>query len=326
MSKILITGATGYIGGKAAFYFLRKGDTVCVLVRDRSRLNPEIQQNCEVIIGDVNHPESLQNLSKDIDTVIHSAGRLGTWGVSYQQMYETNAQGVRNLIEACYRHASPRFIHLSAGGVTGPLDTPFVDESYPPCPYTDYEKSKWEGEQIALRLAAERDLNLSVIRPTFTYGPDDPHKFSLFKAVQKGRFAFIGDGNSTIHPVYIDDLLQGIDLAISSTIKQRAIIVGGPRPVTKRELVQTIAQKLGVAEPNMMIPTSFATVVALMCETAAKMLRLSPPLTRSRVIMMSRNWGYSISLAKELLGFQPRFDLNQGVANTVASYRSLGWL
>lgn len=326
MAKTLITGATGYIGSKLANYYLRKGDEVRLLVRDIARLSKKLNQNCQVIIGDLIRPTTLVHAVRDVDHVIHSAGLLGHWGTSYKQMYEVNVTGAVNLVNACVQAGARRIIHLSAGGVTGPLGSEPADESYKPAPVTYYERTKWKGEQRILGLAERNGLNLLVVRPTFTYGPGDPHKLNLFRAVQRGRFAFIGGKSSTVHPVYIDDLINGIDLALESNIRHFSFIIGGEAPVTKKDLIQSIAEALGVATPSIVLPVFVANCVGILCELSATVFRVNPPLTRSRVLALSRDWGYSINLAKKTFGYQPQTNLKEGIKKTVEWYRTQGWL
>jgi dihydroflavonol-4-reductase len=324
--KLLITGATGFIGGKLAEHYLRLGAPVRLLVRVPKRLDPHLKDSCEIALGDLTRPETLTEALAGVEEVIHSAGLLGRWGMPYHQLLEANAVGVENLVRAACQEGVSRFIHLSAGGVTGPLGTTPADETYSPQPRTDYERSKWEGERRALEMAACENLNLLVIRPTFTYGPGDPHKLDLFRAVLKGRFVFIGNGLSTVHPVYIDDVVRGIDLALKSDLQGTTVIIAGRRPVTKRELIWGIADVLGVQRPRRKIPVGLAVPAAHLCELAATVLRFQPPLTQSRVLALSHNWGYNCEKAALLLGYQPQMDLAQGLQETVAWYRERGWL
>lgn len=325
-SKLLITGATGYIGGKLAESYAQSGTQIRLLVRNPDKLSARLRDSCEVVVGDLTSPETLTPVISEIDNVINAAGLLGHWGLSYQQLYESNVQGVENLIRAVFKAGVARFIHLSAGGVTGPVGRDAADETYPPAPFTDYERTKWEGEKRALEISTSNNWNLLVVRPTFTYGPGDPHKLGLFEAVKKGSFAFIGTGLSTVHPVYIDDLVKGIDLALRSNQRNTSIIIGGERPVTKQELIWGIADALGVKRPKIRLPVWIGNVLARGCELSARILNVEPPLTRSRVMMLNRNWGYSIARARELLGYCPRVELSEGLAKTVAWYREHGWL
>ena len=144
----------------------------------------------------------------------------------------------------------------------------------------------------------ERKLPITVARPTFTYGVDDPHKLPLFRSIRKRRFIFIGNGNSTNHPVYIDDLIEGIMLLLERRPVGDVFIIGGPRPVTKMELVNIIGEELGVKTDFLHLPRWIADPAALSMLYLAKIIGFDPLLTPSRVSMMADNWGYSIHKAK----------------------------
>ena len=326
MNRLLITGATGFIGQKLTRYYQDSAWSLRLLVRDPNRISAGLKSFGDIHQGDLTKLDTLSEAVKGVDAIIHSAGLLGQWGLPYRQLFEVNVGGVENLVRAAAAAGVKRFVHLSAGGVTGPLKAKFVDESYSPAPRTDYERSKWHGEQLALKLSKELNLNLIVVRPTFTYGPGDPHKIKLFQAIKKGQFFFIGDGISTIHPVFVDDLMAGIDLALQSDIRAETIIIGGDRAVSKRELIWSIAAALGSGMPEMQIPNWLGEALAKGCEWAADIIGFSPPLTQSRVLMLSRNWGYSIEKARKLLGYNPKMDLREGLRLTVQWYREQGWL
>jgi len=172
----------------------------------------------------------------------------------------------------------------------------------------------------------ELGIPASVVRPTFTYGPGDPHKIALFRAVKRGRYAFIGDGESVNHPVYLDDVIHGLLLALEQARDGEVYIVGGPRPVTKRELVCTIADALGVRRPFLRIPRWVATPAAVTLELLGRTLGFEPILTRSRVMMMADDFGYSIEKARRELGYEPRTELAEGLGKTIDSYVESGLL
>lgn len=323
---VLVTGATGFIGGKVTEHFIRKGENVHLFVRNAEKLPKYVKECCRITIGDVTCSETLTNAVKGVDALIHCAGLLGHWGVSLRQLYAVNVEGSINVVNSAYHAGIKRMVHLSAGGVTGPVGSNPADETFQPAPMTAYERTKWKGEQEILKLARERDQNLLVLRPTFTYGPCDPHKLNLFRAIKANRFVFIGNGNSTVHPVYIDDLVRGIDLGLASDLKQKSIIIGGAQPVTKEELVYGIADALGVSRPAFRLPARAAEIAASICEVSASVLKFNPPITRSRVWALSRNWGYSIDFARRKLGYEPHVDLREGLSQTIAWYRENGWL
>jgi nucleoside-diphosphate-sugar epimerase len=322
--KALVTGATGFIGGNLVPLLQQTGYAVRVLVRDTARASR--LDDVELFCGDLLDPASLAGIEEGIDVVVHGASLLGKWGTHPRLMYELNVGGALELLKRFQGRPLERYIHLSAGGVTGPLNTRSVDESYPCRPATAYERTKYEAEREVLELSRELAIPVTVVRPTFTYGPGDPHKIALFRAVKRGRYVFIGGGESVNHPVFIDDLVRGILLAIERGRVGEVYIIGGECPVTKRELVYAIADALGVGRPRINIPRWLASIAAWKLELAGHLLRFEPMLTRSRVMMMADNFGFSIAKARDELGYAPQTDLRRGIELTVRSYAQAGEL
>lgn len=318
--KFLVTGATGYIGGQLANRLFRDGKDVICLTRGNKTVGP-----IPSIEGDLLNPESLSNACRGADVVCHCAGALGK-GLTDEMIRAVNVDGVKNLISAAKESGVKYLLHLSAGGVTGPLGPAPADENTTCHPYTVYEKTKYEGECLALSLARELQLPLGVARPTFTYGPADPHKFIMFKLIKKGLYFYIGDGLSTNHPVYIDDLIDGILLMIEKKPDQEIFILGGPRPVRKKEWAIAIADALHVSPPFLSFPVSLSWAGASLMETFSSIFNIRLPLTRSRVLALSKCWGMDIGKAKRALGYDPKVDLKEGVARTIDWYLKEGWL
>lgn len=322
--RVLVTGATGFIGRSLVARLLSRGNEVRVLARQAT--DGVFDSAVQVAAGRLEDLPSLRAAVAGVDVVYHCAGLLGKWGMTEQQLRVVNAGGVENILTACLDSPVRHVIHLSAGGVTGPVPVEAVDETYPCLPLTAYERTKWEGERVALDMVGTHGLPVTVARPTFTYGPGDLHKLPLFRAVAKRIFAFVGDGESTVHPVYIDDLIDGLERCAQTEPAGRVYILGGPRPVTKNELIRSIAKSLGVPVPRIHLPVLPTTVAAASLEVICKVLPLTPPLTRSRVFMLSRNWGYSIERARRELDYRPRVDLEEGIKRTAAWYREQGHL
>lgn len=318
--KVLVTGATGFIGSNLVSSLLGQNYNVRVLVRNRYLT--EKTEGVEVFEGDLTDFQSLSGIEDQADIVIHCAGVMGKWGVSEDNLYRVNVEGSLNLLKKFSNTPISLFIHLSAGGVTGPVKGDVADETSVCMPVTPYEKSKFLGEKKVLELSKEMNIPVVVLRPTFTYGPGDPHKTALFRAVKKGKFAFIGNGKSLNTPVYIDDLINGIILAIKKGQAGETYIIGGKSPVTKLELIYTISDELGVRRPRIMIPRWFAWLVASCFEILGRIFQSEPIITRSRVVMMADNFGYSIEKAKKELMYEPKTDLKEGIGKTVQSYIS----
>ncbi len=324
-NRALVTGATGYIGSHLVPSLRRAGYSIVALVRDESRA-ARLGEGVELFVGDLTRPETLVGLERGVDVVVHCASDLGKWGTPDSRVHAVNVQGAIDLLRRFRESGLRRFVHLSAGGVTGPTQPRVVDETCDCKPATIYERTKLLAERRLLELALAWDVPLLVVRPTFTYGPGDPHKLPLFRAVQRGRYAFIGGGQSVNHPVFIDDVVRGILLALERGRPGEVYILGGPEPVTKRQLVHAIADGLGVKRPRASVPRWLAMIAAWNLEWLGRLLRFPPILTRSRVLMMTGNFGYSIAKARAELGYAPEIGLAEGIAAAVRSYEGEGRL
>ena len=152
---------------------------------------------------------------------------------------------------------SSRLLHLSSAGVLGPLprhdQLAHVDEAAPLAPSNAYERSKALGEHFAREFALA-GLPLVVARPEFVYGPGDIHVLGLFRTVQRGLFFYVGNGGNTCHPTYIDDLVEGLLLCLRLGAAGETYQITGPRPVTFRELAETIAAEVGARPPWLRVP------------------------------------------------------------------------
>jgi dihydroflavonol-4-reductase len=325
--NVLITGATGFIGGNILKYLSEEGHFCRCLVRECTRVEGlQKSPNVAWFPGDLAKRETLAGICNGIDVVIHCAGELGRWNTTIEDLYPVNVMGIVNLSDEMIRNKVGFVIHVSAGGVTGPVEGGRADETYCCHPKTPYEKTKYQGEKNAFMLYEKYHVPLAVIRPTFTYGPADPHKLALFRTIRKGRFVLLGSGESTVHPLYIGDLLTGIRRVLEKRPAGELFIIGGPRAVTKKELACTIAEALGVKSRFFHVPTGLAAIAAQLSVLLAQFFSFEPILTPSRVSMMTNDWGYSIQKARNALGYEPAVNLKEGIRRTVKSYRETGWL
>ncbi len=317
--NILVTGGTGFIGGELIKSLINNGHNVKALVRPDSILN--FGNEVCIFRGQLEDQRTLDGIEESIEAVIHCAGALGKWGMDKSIIYNINVNGSMNILECFKAIKLKRFVHVSAGGVTGPLNGVIASENYKCNPATLYEKSKLVAEQKMIAFAHNHYIPLSVARPTFTYGPTDTHKLGLFKAINKGRFVLVNGGKSVNHPVYIADAVQGIRLVLDKGKNGEVYIIGGDRPVTKKELAYTIADALNVARPRISIPRWLASTGAFWCETIGSLLNFEPILTKSRVSILADDFGFSIQKAMNDLGYVPQLNLEEGIAKTVEHYK-----
>ncbi len=322
--RVLVAGASGFIGRRLTANLVKAGYLVRALVHRPSASAPVAGVEC--VVGDITRPETCRGVERDVNIIVNCAGCLGKWGMDPECIRVVNAEGATQLLSGFGSQPPMRFIHLSTVGVTGPLGTDIGSEQTRCSPRGVYQQSKYAGEQGILQAGVECGIPVVVIRPSFTYGPGDSHKLALFRAIKRGRFAFIGHGTALLHPVFVEDLVAGIMLAITHGAAGGVYNVGGAEPVSVRRLVHSIADEVGVTRPILSIPTFAATALAACCEALARATGIQPILSRSRVDLMSGGYGYDITHARRELGYTPQYDLESGISRTVDDYRASGWL
>ena len=324
--RVLITGATGFLGGALAWALARAGAEVHALARftsDRSGLDRAAITWHE---GDVRVPSSLSNALAGADWVVHAAGRLGEFGAREDVYQQVHVEGTRNVLTAALKSGcQTRVLHVSTTGILGLTPPgPAVEES-PYAPTNPYERSKAAAERVALEFASQ-GLPVVICRPAFVYGPGDRHVLGLFQAVHRGRFFLINGGEHVCHPTFITDTVVGMLLCLRLGRPGAIYHIAGPRKVTFRELGETIAAALGVRPPRLTLPRWAAMIGAMGLEMLGRVSGRKPPLSRAGVAFFSEDRCYSWQRAHDELGYTPEFDLATGVARTIDWYRERGWL
>jgi nucleoside-diphosphate-sugar epimerase len=324
--RALVTGATGFLGGALARALAAEGVEVHALRRPTSDPGALGEVAVTWHEGDVTVPASLDGLFSGADLVVHAAGRLGQAGVPESAYRELNVEGTRNVMQAALASPSrPRVLQLSSTGVLGPTGLEPAPEEAPVRPTNPYERSKAQGEAVALEFAS-RGLPVIVARPGFVYGPGDHHVLGLFRAIERGRFFYIGGGRASCQPTYVEDAVAGMLLCLRRGRPGQIYHVVGAAAATFRELGATMARALGVRAPRLSLPRWAAELGAAGLEGVARVAGGRPPLSRSGVDFFAADRVYSWRKARDELGYAPRHDLADGVGRTVAWYRERGWL
>jgi nucleoside-diphosphate-sugar epimerase len=214
-------------------------------------------------------------------------------------------------------------VHCRSVGAMGVLQELPADERTPCRPTHIYEQTKLEGEQEALRFAAKTGLPVVVARPAWVYGPRCPRTARLFRTVSRThdrrRFIILGNGRTLRQPIYISDLVQGLErCAAAPGATGQMYILAGAQTVTIEELVRTLAAVLDVQLRLMYLPLWFGNLAGLALEVVFKPLGKQPPFSRRSLDFFSKHNAYRIDKAERELGFRPQVDLCSGLKETAA--------
>lgn len=328
--KVLVTGATGFVGRHLVKALLEKGAFVRALVRKASNLSGLENSGVEFVYGDITDRDSLQGIAKNVGVVYHLAAMGHVSAASeeaYRKSYEVNVTGTQNLIEECLKAEVKRFIHFSSTAAMGLIKRPTIDESAECQPTTPYQRSKFESEQCINAYFRDKDLPSLILRPCMIYGVGGRGEFLKWcRLIKKGFFLKVGMGKNLTPFVHVQDVVQAAVLASENGQEGETYLVASKQSY-ELELIRNLAAKhLGVKKPYVYVPKWAALTGAYALENAAKRLKCTPVVTSKNIRSISTGRVFSIEKAKSHLGYHPATDLETGVKETVHWYRDQGYL
>jgi nucleoside-diphosphate-sugar epimerase len=326
-NRILVTGGTGFTGSHLCERLIKDGYPVRTIARKPETAGHLSRLGVEIISGDVQDFATALKATANIEKVYHIAALYRREGVPRKTFWDVNVTGTENLLKASLANGVVRFIHCSTVGVHGGIKQPPANEDTAYGPGDHYQESKTDGEKIAIRFMRQKQIAVTVFRPTPIYGPGDLRFLKLFKAIYRDRFWMIGSGDVFYHLTYIDDLIDGVLLCGTDDRAVGSIyIIGGNEYVTLNTLVRLIAQALAVRPPDRRIPLWPIYSLGYACELMCRPFGIDPPLYRRRVDFFRKSRAFDISKAKTELGFEPKTDLKTGIGLTAEWYQKEGLL
>ncbi len=324
---VLVTGATGFLGGSLVRRLLLGGVRVRALVRSSTKATQLAAQGAEVVRGDIGDEVAVTAALEDVAVVYHLAGKLFEPGESSDEYRRTHVDGTKLLIERCRRKPRlERFVHCSTTGVLGVTGQHPADERAPFRPTNVYEATKAEAE-TAIRAASDEGFPAVIARPGLVYGPGDLHLVSFFRAVLQRRFRPIGREAVWLHPIYIDDMTEAfLRCGVCPAAVGECFHFAGPESVSLEGLATAIADAAGTTMPSGRIPLPAARGIAAVGDLLPGRLKRLAPLTSSRLEFLTHSRVYCVAKAQRVIGFAPSTELQTGVASAVAWYRRHGYL
>jgi len=320
---ILVTGATGFIGGHLAERLVAQGRAVRCLVRRTSSLASLPSSAIELAEGDLESGAGLDEALRGVDTVIHLAGV--TKARTPAAYHLGNAQATANLVRAAADVR--RFVHVSSLAAAGP-SSPHrpVTEEDEPHPVSHYGRSKLAGEEVVRESAlAARAV---IVRPPIVYGPRDRDVFQMIRLVSRGWILQIGTAPRLFSFIYVGDLVDGL---IAAAVKENApghvFFMAHPAPVTWSEFGKAAARLMGRRAHAVAIPEKAAYAVGLCAEWGARVSGAPGILSRDKVTeACGAGWICDPGRALRELGFRACTGLEEGLRRTLAWYKEAGWI
>jgi farnesol dehydrogenase len=328
--KVLVTGASGYLGGEVARGLAAAGHAVRGLVLDGQPW-PTCPAGAEVVAGDVTDAAALRRAALGCDVVVHAAALVRIWARDRSRFDRVNVDGFVHAADAA-RSAGARLIYVSSFLALGPTDDAVFDEDTPRRPdhrpHNDYERTKYIADRLAHERAA-RGEDVVRLYPGVLYGPGaltaGNHVVNLLLQHARGQLpGLLGPGDRPQCLAFIEDVVAGTVRAVTNAAPGSSYILGGENR-TVRELFACFHEVSGIAPPRRRIPVAVAALIGRAQRWRAWATGREPQLTDEVVRIYQRGWAYSSARAERELGYRIT-PLRVGLQRTVAWLRTAGLL
>lgn len=326
-SRILVTGATGFLGQAAARVLHARGAIVLGAGRNREIIAQLEKGGMEMRQFELEDASQVRACFKEFapDSVVHCAAKSAPYG-RRADFVRANVEGTRHLLDASRDGGVRRFVHISSPSIYcagRALDRVAEDSRLPARAINRYAETKREAERL-VQQASAAGLGCVILRPRAIYGPGDNALFPrLLAALGDRRLPIIGDGLNQIDLTYIDDAVESIQLALiaDECCLGRAYNITSGESVRLWDLIATLADRLGLQRPHRRVSRRTAQLAAACLESMHRVLRRSgePRLTRHSVDSLSLDATLDISAAQRDLHYVPRVSVNEGVERFLAS-------
>jgi len=329
--RALVTGAGGCIGQCLVKRLVAEGCGVNALDLDPAglqRLAGSVPEGTlQAFQGDLNDAQILGQATEGVDAVFHAGAKVHSVprnAAEEAEFFQINVAGTENLLRACQNRPLRALIFFSTIAVYGPGDGSPFRETTPVHPDNAYAKSKFEAELRVREFSRPDGMRPTIFRMSLVYGEGDRGNFNrMLRGVESGRFVILGNGETKKSMLYVGDVVEAALLAARSRAAWgETFVLADPSPYPIRHVVEILARHLGVRPPWVRLPVTLARFGGRMLDFLGRGLRIRPPFTRADVDKLLTDTVCDVSKIQTILGYQPRFGLEEGIARTAQWYRA----
>ncbi|MCA8997092.1 MAG: NAD-dependent epimerase/dehydratase family protein [Planctomycetaceae bacterium] len=319
--SILVTGGGGFLGRYIVEKLLARGERVKVFARGEY---PDLEAlGAEVIRGDIQNPQQVDDALNGISSVFHTAAVPGIWG-PWSMYHGINTLGTNHVLDACRKHQVGRLVYTSSPSVVYD-GKPHLDANeslpYPTDWFCHYPHSKALAEQAVLAADGREGLRTVALRPHLIWGPRDNHLIPrLIQRAKAGRLRRVGDGSNFVSMSYVENAadahLQAFDaLSSEAQCAGKAYFINEPEPVKLWDWVDEILAMADLPPVRKTISSGAAYSVGRILESVWGTLKLGgePPMTRFLASQLSQSHSYSIENARKDFGYSPSVSIEEGM-------------
>jgi nucleoside-diphosphate-sugar epimerase len=322
--KVLVTGATGFIGTHLVDRLIQQGDDVTAFARPTADVSSLERRGVRVITGDVRNERDVESAVNGSGIVYHLARAKSHGARAMSEVKAVNVDGTSNVARAATQAGVERIVHASSAAVYGsrPKRIP-VSEDDPLNPDSPYARSKAEAEATLREHAC---VPFVIARITAVLGPNCRSWLPIFKSVAAGRLRLVGNGANQHHPADVSDIVDGLILCGTTGGSGKAYNLAGPESVTVAELRQAIASELhsGVTSPRS-VPAAPIALYLWMDRITERLAGVKLPRVES-IVFLTSDRVLDLSRATAELGYKPRIGVSKAITRTAEWGKSKGLL
>jgi dihydroflavonol-4-reductase len=327
--KVLVTGASGFVGSAVARCLIEAGYSVRALVRSKSPRAHLGGLDLDFCEGDLRDRKSLERAFAGMRYVFHVAADYRLWARDPREIFAANVEGTRNLMEEVMRAGVERIVYTSSVATLGlRADGSPADESVPLTEEQGigaYKRSKIAAERLVEAMVTERGLPVVIVNPSTPIGPRDVRPTPTGRIIveaAKGRIpAFVDTGLNLVH---VDDVASGHLAALRQGKIGERYILGGQN-VLFSQMLADIAGLTGRRPPSIRLPWQALIPIAFAAEAVAHLTGREPFATRNGVYMSRHRMFFTSTKAERALGYSAR-PYMQGIEDALRWFRENGYL
>ncbi len=328
-TNIIITGASGFLGGRAAAFFAENYPSYNIIATSRSskKKNKLESVGCKFIPGDLQESTFCLSLTKNADIVIHCAALSSPYG-QYQKFYESNIIATQNLLNASKINGVKRFIFISTPSIYVTLTDRYNVSENDPLPkksVNDYAKTKLIAEKMVLSENCS-SFNTLALRPRAIIGAEDTVIFPrVFEAYKKGKLKIIGNGQNICDLTCVRNVIEAMVCAINSDSQAfgEAYNITDGHSVNFWQTLNGALNQLGYQNIHKKVNKQVAMFAASIVEHYYKLFKpeKEPAITKYGIAILSDNFTLDISKARKLLQYKPVMSSQEGINEFIQWYK-----
>lgn len=318
VATCLVTGGSGFVGGRLIEHLVARGWQVRALARGDEAMKIVGRLGAQAVRGSLEDLPSLEMACEGRDVVVHVAAHFRLWG-DPAEFERSNVEGTAKLLEAARRASVKRFVQLGAAAVVMGDMAPMLGatESLPlqERRWAPYSASKARSESLVLAANRPGTFETVVVRPPMIWGAGMPTLDHMIEAVKAGRFRWVGDGSQAMSTAHVDNVCHALELAIHNGRGGEAYFVSDGSDSTLKDVMSGLLLTRAVDPPRASAPLPVAWIMASVMEWIWRVFDRSgePPVTRQMLRLIGESFTVDIGKAQRELGYRPVTSRDQGL-------------